>query len=46
MDSFHVGGMAQHKRGDYPLLLLVGGDKSTQQKDIRKAIALAKSFEE
>ena len=28
------------------LLLLAGGDKSTQQKDIAKAIRLAKSFQE
>ena len=28
------------------LLLLVGGDKSTQQKDIAKAIRLARNFEE
>lgn len=28
------------------LLLLVGGDKSTQQADIRLAITLAKSFKE
>ena len=28
------------------LLLLVGGDKSTQQKDIAKAIELAKNFQE
>ena len=33
-------------RGDRLLLLLVGGDKSTQQKDIATAIRLAKSFKE
>lgn len=31
-------------RGSILLLLLVGGDKSTQQKDIAKAIQLAKQF--
>ncbi len=34
------------KRGNRLLLLLLGGDKSTQQQDIRKAIALAKNYEE
>ena len=34
------------QRGDRLLLLLVGGDKSTQQKDIATAIRLAKSFKE
>lgn len=34
------------KRGNRLLLLLLGGDKSTQQRDIRKAIALAKNYEE
>ena len=34
------------QRGNRLLLLLVGGDKSTQQKDIRLAIALAKNYEE
>ena len=33
-------------RGDRLLLLLVGGDKSSQQKDIAKAIQLAKNFSE
>ena len=32
--------------GDCLLLLLVGGNKSTQQKDIAKAIRLAKLFQE
>ena len=32
------------QRGDRLLLLLVGGDKSTQSKDIAKAIQLAKAF--
>ena len=34
------------QRGSRLLLLLVGGDKSTQQKDIEMAISLAKNFEE
>lgn len=34
------------KRGNRLLLLLLGGDKSTQQKDIRKATALAKNYED
>ena len=34
------------KRGSRLLLLLLGGDKSTQQQDIRKASALAKNYEE
>ena len=34
------------QRGTRLLLLLVGGEKSTQQKDIAKAIALAKNFQE
>jgi len=34
------------KRGTTLLLLLAGGDKSTQQKDIAKAIQLAKEFKE
>ena len=34
------------QRGARLLLLLAGGDKSTQQKDIRLAIKLAKTFEE
>ena len=34
------------QRGERLLLLLVGGDKSTQQKDIAMAIRLAKSFKE
>lgn len=32
------------QRGDRLLLLLVGGDKSTQPKDIAKAIRLAQAF--
>ena len=31
-------------RGDRLLLLLIGGDKSTQSKDIAKAIRLAQAF--
>jgi putative addiction module killer protein len=34
------------QRGMRLLLLLAGGDKSTQQKDISKAILLAKNFRE
>ena len=34
------------QRGNRLLLLLAGGDKSTQQKDIDMAISLAKSFQE
>ena len=34
------------QRGTRLLLLLAGGDKSTQQKDIAKAIQLAKNFQE
>ena len=33
-------------RGEVLLLLLIGGDKSSQQKDIAKAIQLAKNFSE
>ena len=34
------------QRGARLLLLLAGGDKSTQQKDIALAIELAKNFQE
>ena len=34
------------RRGSRLLLLLAGGDKSTQQKDIEMAISLAKNFQE
>lgn len=34
------------QKGDRLLLLLVGGDKSTQQKDIERAIELARGFQE
>ena len=34
------------QRGTELLLLLAGGDKSTQRKDIAKAIELAKNFQE
>jgi putative addiction module killer protein len=34
------------RRGSRLLLLLAGGDKSTQRKDIAKAIHLAKNFQE
>ena len=34
------------QRGNRLLLLLAGGDKSSQQKDIEMAIALARNFQE
>jgi len=34
------------QRGDRLLLLLVGGDKSTQQKDVERAVQLARGFQE
>lgn len=34
------------QRGDRLILLLVGGDKSTQPSDIKKAIYLARNYEE
>ena len=34
------------QRGSRLLLLLAGGDKSTQQKDIEMAISLAQNFQE
>jgi putative addiction module killer protein len=34
------------KRGNRLLLLLIGGDKSSQDKDIAKAIRLASQFQE
>ena len=34
------------QKGDRLLLLLVGADKSTQQKDIERAIELARGFQE
>ena len=34
------------QRGQRLLLLLIGGDKSTQQKDIAAAIRLARNFKE
>ena len=34
------------QRGDRLLLLPVGGDKSSQQKDIERAIALARGYQE
>src|SRR3989304_6115018 len=34
------------QRGDRLLLLLAGGDKATQQKDIELAILLARNFQE
>jgi putative addiction module killer protein len=34
------------RRGNRLLLLLAGGDKSTQQSDIERAIELARGFEE
>jgi putative addiction module killer protein len=34
------------KRGNRLLLLLAGGDKATQQKDIELAILLARNFQE
>ena len=34
------------QRGEFVILLLAGGDKSTQDKDIRKAKDLANDFQE
>lgn len=34
------------RRGEVLIVMLGGGDKSTQQRDIEKAIALSKRFEE
>jgi len=34
------------RRGRLLILLLIGGDKSTQKRDIKKAIALAATIEE
>ena len=34
------------QRGDVLIVMLCGGDKSTQQADINRAIALAKSLED
>lgn len=34
------------KRGNRLLLLLIGGNKSTQQRDLRTATALAKNYED
>lgn len=33
------------RRGDVVYLLLMGGDKSTQKRDIKRAIAMAQSLE-
>ena len=44
--DFGAGYRVYHtQRGDW-LLLLVGGDKSTQQRDIERAIELARGFQE
>ncbi|WP_261380146.1 type II toxin-antitoxin system RelE/ParE family toxin [Xylella fastidiosa] len=34
------------QRGSFLIVMLGGGDKSTQQSDIRRAIELAKSLED
>jgi putative component of toxin-antitoxin plasmid stabilization module len=36
----------QAQRGQMLLLLLIGGDKSTQQKNIETAMRLARNFKE
>ena len=33
------------RRGDVVYLLLMGGDKSTQKRDIKRAIAMAQSLD-
>ena len=38
--------MYYSQRGTLLLLLLVGGDKSSQQKDIEKALELNRNFKE
>jgi putative addiction module killer protein len=44
--DFGPGYRVYYKQRGTRLLLLAGGDKSTQQKDISKAILLAKNFQE
>jgi putative addiction module killer protein len=44
--SVQATGIYYSKRGSRLLLLLAGGDKSSQSKDIAKAIQLNRDYEE
>ena len=45
-DGLTWPGWRKYQRGETLNVMLAGGDKSTQQADIRRAIALAKSLED